>query len=191
MASVPERGLRRANPSFQTAFANPNMSCNVGDQVKSLEQALEPDNKSSPFLSLRKPANLTPQSNPKVFSSADLYDIERLKTQKETERVYANRINATMTRSAELALSDAFQIGFASANVELKNTFNHYVESALTETAYRGALAEAFDRNTERRTKSSTFTEAFAERALTSHLFVLPVAKCIRKNMRDENDKRK
>lgn len=43
MTSHPERILRSSNPSFQTAFPNPNMGRDVDDQVETLEQALESD----------------------------------------------------------------------------------------------------------------------------------------------------
>lgn len=56
MASDPDRILRSAEPSFQTAFANPAMSHDADGQVETLEQTLESDDKGRPSLSALEPA---------------------------------------------------------------------------------------------------------------------------------------
>lgn len=96
-----------------------------------------------------------------------------------------------MTRATEEVCSDAFLVRFDSANDGLKNSLYHFVESILTEMAQKGALDEVFDRSIECWTQSSSFMDTFARRALMSSRIVLPVAKFIRKNMRDQEEERK
>lgn len=101
--------------------------------------------------------------------------------QEEAERIYTSRVQGPMTKAAEKALSDAFQVVFESAKNGLKNASYHFLKSILTEMAQNGGLDDVFDRNIERWTQSSTFMDAFTRRTLTSSRFVRPVAKIIRK----------
>lgn len=64
-------------------------------------------------------------------------------TQDEAERVYASRVNVSMTRAAEEALPDPFYICHKPAIAELENTSYHLVGSLLTEMAHDGALGKS------------------------------------------------
>lgn len=190
-ASDPERILRSANISFRTTFANPDMSRDADDQVETLEQTLESDNEGPSSPLAREPVHYTDRSVSDILASTDLRAIMRLMAQEEAECIYASRVNPSMTRAAEGALSDVFQVGFDSANAGLKISSHHLVESVLTEMAQKDALDEVFDRSIDRWTQSSPFMDALARRALTSPRFVRPVAKFIRKNMRDQDEEKK
>lgn len=146
MASYPERIFRRKNPSFQTAFANPDMCHDDDDdQVEALEQAFKSENEGSQSLLAREPAHLAARFTHGLLAFAEFFAIVQLVAQKEAERNYASRANTTRTRAAMHALSDAFQIGYESANAGLKNNLFHLIESVLTIMAYEGALDRVFD----------------------------------------------
>lgn len=190
-ASDPKRILRSANCSFQAAFASPDMNRDADNQVKPLEHALEYDNKGPPSSLAREPAHSPAQLTPERLASAEFRKTVRLMAQEEVERTYESRVSVFITRAAEEALFNALKIGYKSENAGLKNTSYHLVKSVLTEMAHKRALDEVVNRNIKRWTKSSTFIDPFAKRALTTPRFVRPAAKFIRKIMCDQDDKRK
>lgn len=110
-ASNSKRILRCANPSFQTAFANPYMSRNADIQVETLEQSLESNDKSSPSPLEHEPRLSAARSAYDFLTSAKFRAIVQLMAQEEVERNYANRFDASTTRAVEEVHSDAFQFG--------------------------------------------------------------------------------
>lgn len=86
---------------------------------------------------------------PDLNASAEFRAIVQLTAQEETKRIYASRVNESVAKASEEALSQAFQISYESANVELENTSYHFVKSVLTEMAHKGALDEVFDQYLE------------------------------------------
>lgn len=58
-----------------------------------------------------------------------------------------------ITKTAEDALSNAFQAGYESANEGSKNVSWHFIESVLTEMAHDGSSGDSFERSIERRTQ--------------------------------------
>lgn len=91
-----------------------------------------------------------------------------------------------MQKAAEEALSDIFFVGFEELNIGFQNALYFFIEGVLTETASKRSLDDMFRRNLEGWTQSSLFIEAVTQRSLNSPHFVRPVAKSIRKNLKDQ-----
>lgn len=127
--------LCSANPLLQTAFADPYMSHEASGQVEALKRALESYNEDPPFLLARKPARPAAWSTPDVLFYEKLCMIVQFMAREEARSSYASQVNASMTRGADEAPSDAFQFGYKSAIAGLENTFYFFVESVLTEIA--------------------------------------------------------
>lgn len=96
--------------------------------------------------------------------------------QEAIKLVYTSTIREAVPEAAEEALSYAYQIGFESANNELKTASLHFVECDLLEMAQNGAFDEVLDRTIGHWTQASTFMGAFARHALNSSQFARPVA---------------
>lgn len=70
MKSDSEPILPSADPSFQTAFANLDMSRDGGIQVETVESELESEDKGPPSPLAREPARLAAQSSFDLLASA-------------------------------------------------------------------------------------------------------------------------
>lgn len=191
MESDPERILRSAYLSLQTAFAHPDIHCDANDRIESLEQALESDDEGHPSPSANENSPLLARYISNTLALAELRAVMQRIAQDEGERIYASQVNASMTRAAVEALSDVFLLRIDSAKAGLKQSSYHFVESVLMRIAEKGALNEVFDRTIGRWTQSSIFMEVLTKRVLASSRFVRPVAEFIRKNMRDNEEERK
>lgn len=72
----------------------------------------------------------------------------------------------------------------------LVNISNNFVDRKLTEMTHKDTLDVVFDPKIKRCTQTSTFTDAYAKRALSSPWFVRQAAKFVRNNMRDHENER-
>lgn len=87
------------------------MSRDADEAVETLRQALASNNEGPPSPFEGKPPNPAARASHSSLASAVLCAIVQLMVQVEAECIYANHVNAFMTRAAKEALSDAFQIG--------------------------------------------------------------------------------
>lgn len=104
----------------------------------------------------------------------------------EAERLYASRMQASITQAAEEALLGIFQTSFEPLKGSLMNNFYVFIKHMLMETAQNGALVDLFDQSIERGKPSSVFMAVFTRQALMFPRFVRPVARLIRESMRKQ-----
>lgn len=178
------------SPSDRTVHASPvSTRYNIPDNVQVLGHAEESEEEQRPSVPAlgQKPTPAPPNSICKLYNSAKLRVFMRQMTHKEAKSIHTSRSKSSNVESCRGALSDAFYIGFESANDCKKTAFPHFVERRLMKIAPSGALNKVFDLNVERRTQSSTFADAFARRVLTSTQFVRPEPKIIFKVLTDQN----
>lgn len=187
MADSPERILcREAGPSFRTAYGKPGHSRQeVSDQVETWDHALESDDEIHhiPPVHGDRPtsAPALPVSNP--HTSAELYAAVRQMAREEAERLYECRVEQSMRKATQDALSDRFMAGIDSQKSRIKNSSYVFIETVLTEIVDNESLDDLFKRNVKPWTQSSTFMDAFARRVLTSSRFVCSVAKFIHRSV--------
>lgn len=84
-----------------------------------------------------------------LITSGKLRKVMRQLAREEAERIYASRVQSSLTKATEEVLSDAFQAGFESLNRELKNTYYIFIDTMLTEMAYNGSLDDLLGRSIE------------------------------------------
>lgn len=75
------------------------MSRAVDCQVKVFKQALEFDNEDPMSLLAPEPAHPAARFNPDILASMKFRAIMRLVVQKEAERPYVSRVNASVTKA--------------------------------------------------------------------------------------------
>lgn len=99
-------------------------------------------------------------------------------------RIYAVKASPSMQKAAENSLWDAFFCGFDEAHTGLKNAWYHFVESVLRDMARKVSLDDMFDQILKRLTKSTSFMDGFADRAVNSPRFVQIVPKFARERVK-------
>lgn len=92
------------------------MSRDADNQVETLKPASESYNENLPAPLAGRPAHPAARYTPDLFASAAFCAIVQLLALEEAERTYATRVNASMTRAADEALSNAFQFSYKSKN---------------------------------------------------------------------------
>lgn len=97
------------------------------------------------------------------------------------------KIHKFLLKAAELALSDAFQICFESANDRLENAPLRLVEKVFTDGALTEVLNDIPDLNIKKWAQSFSFMDALTRRALKSTHFVCPVAKFIHEKVEEQS----
>lgn len=91
-----------------------------------------------------------------------------------------------MQKTAEKTLSEVFFGGLEEVNTGRKNVSYHFVEGVQKEMTTKRSSDNMFKRNLERWTQSLSFINAVIPRALISPRIVRPVAKLIRKILKDQ-----
>lgn len=116
MMSYSERVLRiNANASSHTIYASPGFTeKKVQDQVETLAHVLESEDQDLPCTPAQgqDPTPAPLRSASEVFDNAELRVEMHQMTQREAERVFTSSVQSSMTKVAEEAIYDAFQIGF-------------------------------------------------------------------------------
>lgn len=120
IASDLERILGNAKHFFQTVFENQDRSREADDQVGTFEQALKSDYEGPLSTLPREPSQATARFTLDLLASAAFRAIVQLLAEEKAERIYASRVNGSMKKAAEEALSNELRIGYESANEVLK-----------------------------------------------------------------------
>lgn len=77
----------------------------------------------------------------------------------KTERLYLDRMQASIAEAAEDALSEFFETGFESLKGDLKNNSYISIEHGLAKMDHIEALDAPLDQSIERWTQSSVFVD--------------------------------
>lgn len=144
MASDFKRNWRScASPSSRTVYANPELiERDEQDNVKTLLQALGSEDEGPPSLPTwgHDPKSAPPRSIPKLLQNASLHPKMRQMAQKEVERIYVSRREASISEVAEVAISDAFQVEIESAKDGVKVASFHFAKRIIVKLTQTGVL---------------------------------------------------
>lgn len=94
-------------------------------------------------------------------------------------------MDKSFLKAAKSAFLHPLQIGFESANKDLKNAFFGFVESVLNVLALKVAVDDKRNRKINNYAQLLSFMDVGACRALTSTDFVCPVAVSIREKLKE------
>lgn len=159
----------------------------VQEQIRTLDNALRSDDES-PLSIPEHDTTAEPVFQPQFLYNPQLSSRIREIMQKKVRRMIVLGMERLFLKAAEYALPSAFKIGPESVKDKLKNAFSGFVESVLTNFAFKGALDDMLDRNIKKWTHFSTFIRSIRSHP-TFRQLLSAVPKFTRKEIVEKPDK--